>query len=86
LEDNEIWQELGFERNKHNPRYRLIVARQWADDVEDEAGSDFSAAVNWCLNESPTTLDGDQWRKDLADRVVLPLQNCSEWIKVTPVS
>lgn len=24
------------------------------------------------------TLQGDQWRKDLADRVVLPLQVCCE--------
>ena len=58
-----------------------MVAREWADLVEGEAGPDFSAAVMWCLNESPTTLEGVQWREDLANKVVLPLQNCCDWIK-----
>jgi hypothetical protein len=36
--------------------------------------------VKWCLDESPATLHSDQWRKDLASEVVLPLQNCCGWI------
>ena len=86
LEDHELWQQLGFGENKTVPLYRLMVAKQWADSVEDEAGPEFSSAVLWCLNESPTTLEGDQWRKDLAYRVVLPLQNCCEWIKAKPAA
>ena len=85
LEDHALWEELGFQGSKQNPLSRLAIARQWADTVEDEAGSEFSAAVMWCLNESPTTLDGHEWRKDLADRVVLPLQSCCEWVKAKPV-
>lgn len=80
LEDHDLWQEFGSS-NKANPIFRLMVARQWADEVEDEAGPEFSAAVMWCLTESPTSLDGERWRRDLADRVVLPIQRCCEWIK-----
>lgn len=79
LEGHEIWQQFGF-HNVNNPLLRLMVAKKWADDVKDEAGSEFSSAVKWCLNESPTTLHGDQWRRDLACEVVLPLQKCCEWI------
>lgn len=84
LEDHELWQQLGFGENKTKPLFRLMVAREWADLVEDEAGPDFSAAVMWCLSESPATLEGDQWRKALADRVVLPLQNCCDWMRARP--
>lgn len=80
LEDHNLWLTLGQE-NKANIIFRLMVARQWADEVEDEAGEEYSAAVMWCLNESPTSLDGNEWRRDLADRVVLPIQKCCEWIK-----
>lgn len=81
LEDHDLWQEFGS-HNKANAIFRLMVARQWADEVEDEAGPEFSAAIMWCLNESPKSLDGDGWRQDLADRVVLPIQRCCEWIKI----
>lgn len=84
LEEHELWLLLG-PHNTADPLFRLIVAKQWVDDVEGEAGSDFFAAVDWCLNKSPTTLDGDQWRKDLACEVVLPLQHCCEWIKSAKV-
>ncbi|KAK5682956.1 hypothetical protein LTS10_004484 [Elasticomyces elasticus] len=80
LEDHELWSNPGFCDNQNTSLYRQMVAREWADTVEGKAGPDLSAAVMWCLNESPTTLDGDQWRQDLAHKVVLPLQNCCDWI------
>jgi hypothetical protein len=79
LEEHELWQQFGA-NSSDNPLIRLMVAKQWADDVKDEAGPEFSSAVKWCLDESPATLHGDQWRKDLACEVVLPLQNCCGWI------
>jgi hypothetical protein len=79
LEDHDLWQQFGA-KSSDNPLMRLMVAKQWADDVKDEAGPEFSSAVKWCLDESPATLHGDQWRKDLACEVVLPLQNCCGWI------
>jgi hypothetical protein len=79
IEEHELWQQLGAQ-NTADPMFRLLVAKKWIDDVEGEAGSEFFAAVDWCLNKSPMTLDGDQWRKDLACEVVLPLQHCCDWI------
>jgi len=79
LEEHELWQQFGA-KSTDNPMLRLMVAKKWADDVKDEAGPEFSSAVRWCLDESPATLHGDQWRKDLACEVVLPLQNCCGWI------
>ena len=58
LEEHELWQQLGFS-DKQNSLHRLMIARQWADEVEGEAGADFSGAVMWCLNESPMSLEGD---------------------------
>ncbi|KAK3073075.1 hypothetical protein LTR53_005652 [Teratosphaeriaceae sp. CCFEE 6253] len=81
LEAHELWLSPGFADNKSKPLFRQMVAREWADSVDGEAGPDMSAAVMWCLNESPTTLEGDQWRRDLAHKVVLPLQNCCDWIQ-----
>ncbi|KAK4932548.1 hypothetical protein LTR49_000972 [Elasticomyces elasticus] len=84
LETHELWSNPGFGDKQNTSLYRQIVAREWADAVEGEAGPDLSAAVMWCLDESPTTLDGDQWRQDLAHKVVLPLQNCCDWISGKP--
>lgn len=78
-EEHELWQQLGM-KNVADPLFRLMVAKRWADDVEGEAGPEYFSAVGWCLNKSPSTLDGDQWREDLAHEVVLPLQHCCEWI------
>jgi len=79
LEEHDLWQQFGA-MSTDNPVLRLMVAKKWSDDVKDEAGPEFSSAVKWCLDESPATLHSDQWRKDLASEVVLPLQNCCGWI------
>lgn len=79
LEDHELWQQLGAQ-NSCIAVFRLMVAKQWVDDMEGEAGPEYASAVMWCLNKSPATLEGDEWRTDLASEVVLPLQNCCEWI------
>lgn len=79
LEAHELWQRLG-QVNADDDLLRLMVAKKWADEVLEEAGPEYEGAVLYCLNESPTTLQGDQWRKDLADRVVLPLQSCCEYL------
>ena len=85
IEEHGLWQQLGAQ-NVTNPMFRPLVAKHWIDDVEGEAGSQFFATVDWCLNKSSTTLDGDEWRKDLACEVVLPLQHCCDWIKTTTES
>jgi hypothetical protein len=84
LEEHELWQQFGAVAT-NNLVLRLMVAKRWSDDVKDEAGPEFSSAVKWCLDESPATLHSDQWRKNLASEVVLPLQNCCGWIDLANV-
>ncbi|KAK5741773.1 hypothetical protein LTR17_003764 [Elasticomyces elasticus] len=86
LEDHELWSSPGFGGKESITLFRQMVARQWADEVEGEVGADMSAAVMWCLNESPTTLDGEQWRHDLAHKVVLPLQQGCDCFKGKPTA
>lgn len=81
IEENAWWQKLGFdESQKSQSLYRLVVAAKWSEDVETEEGVEMASAIKWCLNESPRSLDGEQWRRDLADRVVLPIQNCCQYL------
>lgn len=80
LRDHELWVQLGLVPASATPSLQMMVARQWADAVEGEAGPDYAQAVQWCLNECPTTLKGNQWRQDLARKVVLPLQDCCKWL------
>lgn len=81
LEDSEWWQRLSFTNSqKQQSIYRQIVAKNWADDVEEEEGPEMASAIMWCLNESPKSLDGDGWRRDLAERVIVPVQNCCQYL------
>jgi hypothetical protein len=84
LEDCKSWSATGLECNETNQMFRMMVAKVWADTVEGEAGPDFSAAVRLRLTESPNISDGDQWRQDLAHKVILPLQNCCDWVRGEP--
>lgn len=81
LTDHDLCLTSGHKKTA-NPVFRLMVARQWAEEVEDEAGPEYSAVVMWCLNESRTSLDGDGWQRYHANAAVLPIQRCCECIKV----
>ncbi|KAK1031602.1 hypothetical protein LTS16_017924 [Friedmanniomyces endolithicus] len=77
LEDSDCWQTLQFsDAQKTQSTYRQIVAKKWADEIEEEEGPEMASAIMWCLNESPKALEGEQWRRDLAERVILLVQNC----------
>lgn len=84
LEEHEFWEHLPDKAKDHQLRH--AVAAIWAGAIKQELpgepGRLFFDAIDWCLNESPLTLEGDEWRKDLADRVVLPLEKCCEWMQV----
>lgn len=79
IEQHDLYKQLDSVQMERSVR-RLVVAKQWAEEVEAEVGSEFASAVIWCLTKSPTTLQGEEWRNELAYEVVLPLQNCCEWI------
>jgi hypothetical protein len=81
LENCEWWQKLGWsDAKKSDPVFRSIVAGRWVDEVESEDGRDMASAIRWCLHESPRVFLNEHWRKDLADRVVLPVQNCCGYL------
>ena len=81
IESCEWWQKLGLsDAQKSEPLYRLIVAGKWLDEVEFEEGPEMASAIRWCLHESPRVFLNEQWRRDLADRVVLPVQNCCRYL------
>ena len=81
IESCEWWQKLGLsDAQKSEPLYRLIVAGRWLDEVEFEEGPEMASAIKWCLHESPRVFLNEQWRRDLADRVVLPVQNCCRYL------
>jgi hypothetical protein len=81
IEGCEWWQKLGLnDAQKSEPLYRLIVAGKWLDEVEFEEGPEMASAIRWCLHESPRVLLNEQWRRDLADRVVLPVQKCCRYL------
>lgn len=81
FDNHELWKQAGLEQHKSNPAMRIVVAILWAINFGDDAGPELAGAVNWCLQDSPSSLTGDQWRKDLAEKVVLRLQNCRDWMQ-----
>jgi len=84
IESCEWWQKLGFsDAQKSEPLYRLIVAGKWLDKVESNEGPAMASAIRWCLNESPRVFLNEQWRRDLAVRVVSPVQNCCRYLSGT---
>ena len=81
IEHCEWWQKLGWGvAQELEPLHRSIVAGKWLDKVEFEEGPEMASAIRWCLQESPQVFQGEQWRRDLAERVVLPVQNCYRYL------
>jgi len=85
LEAHKMWSTPGFQDKQTQPLFRLMVAHVWSMSVAGDCGPHMSAAVMWCLHESPMTLGGDQWRQDLAQKVVVPLQKHCDWLQGKPV-
>jgi hypothetical protein len=55
----------------------LVVAMTWAKGVEDEAGYDYGAAVDWCLKGGNKNIQArDAWRDDVIKNVIIPLGKC----------
>lgn len=55
------------------------IASDWAQHVLEEAGPDYSDAVNWCLHQNSVGDAGDEgWREDMIAKVVDPLKACHD--------
>jgi len=55
---------------------------RWANDVVEEAGMEYSDAVNWCLHHIPESSEvegkDEKWREDMFGKVVEPLKCCHD--------
>ncbi|KAK3367735.1 hypothetical protein B0H63DRAFT_489708 [Podospora didyma] len=58
----------------------LIAALEWLKDVNDEAGADYTDAVEWCLAGCRTKAGDGSWRKLMVERVVDPLERCYKYL------
>lgn len=56
----------------------MMVAKSWARSVADEAGQDYSQAVEWCLDggSGKFLIESESWRDEMIRKVVIPLQRC----------
>ncbi|GAB1313197.1 Prion-inhibition and propagation HeLo domain-containing protein [Madurella fahalii] len=59
----------------------LIAALEWLKEVNDEAGADYTDAVEWCLAGCRTLASDRSWRKLMVERVVEPLQRCYKYLE-----
>lgn len=57
--------------------FDLLAALKWQYDVEEEAGADYSDAVEWCLGRQH---QADRWRQEMLRKVVQPLQRCRDYL------
>lgn len=60
--------------------YDFLAAKEWHEQVNGEAGLDYSDAVNWCLwgHRSSTA---ETWRQDMLRGVIQPLQRCCDYLR-----
>ncbi|KAF7538247.1 hypothetical protein G7054_g3085 [Neopestalotiopsis clavispora] len=49
------------------------AASEWLKEVEGEAGTDFTNAIEWCLFKHKTFHDKANWRREMFRQVVRPL-------------
>ncbi|RMX85926.1 hypothetical protein D0869_03466 [Hortaea werneckii] len=77
LEAHDLWNSP-FARNPLDPFQRLVIAQEWARDVELEADADFAEAVQWCLQRAPIDASRNEWRKEFVQSVIQPLERCCQ--------
>lgn len=62
--------------------YDLLVAHDWSEDVEEEAGLAYSDAVAWCLQGRRFS----GWREEMMTNVVQPLQKATDVFEQVPLA
>lgn len=82
IEDHKMRRNIPIIDEQSLQVFNYAIAIQWARDVVEEAGPEFSDAVTWCLHHTPESIgaDGleDGWREDMFFKVVEPLKNCHD--------
>ncbi|KAK7918486.1 hypothetical protein PG985_010360 [Apiospora marii] len=62
--------------------FDLIAAMQWMTEVNEEAGENYTEAVEWCLLGCRTSPSDGSWRRTMVEKVVVPLENAiNTWRK-----
>lgn len=59
--------------------FDFVAARQWNDEVNEEAGPDFDEAIRWCF-EGHRNTSPEKWRQEMLRRVVQPLERCHKYL------
>ncbi|KAI1204104.1 uncharacterized protein F4807DRAFT_448951 [Annulohypoxylon truncatum] len=60
-------------------KFDVVAARQWANEVNEEAGTDFDEAIRWCF-EGCRNIPPENWRQEMFQHVVHPLDNCRMYL------
>lgn len=60
------------------PIFDYTAALQWSDSVAEEAGPEFAEAIEWCLHAK--ALKENNWRTDLWQHVIVPLEACHKQV------
>ncbi|KAI0009576.1 hypothetical protein F4779DRAFT_627716 [Xylariaceae sp. FL0662B] len=57
----------------------IIAARQWSNEVYEEAGHDFDEAIKWCF-ERYLDAPPENWRQEMMQHVVQPLERSLKYL------
>ena len=81
LEKTEVRQKYPTLTDSSNTYMDQAAALELCEHVAEEAGPEYLAAVQWCLNWNPSKTSTDaEWRIELYDNVVKPLQQCHGYL------
>ena len=67
-----------YPQGQTNPYLDLAAALEWSEQVNEEAGPEFANAISWCLKSNCINPTNDDWRVELYENVVKPLQECHQ--------
>ena len=79
---NAVKSELGLPAGLHSPLLDRLAALEWSQQVLDETGPQYAAAVDWCLKVGQASIETeDGWQFKAYENVVLPLQECCKLLR-----
>lgn len=84
IEDVSFRKQLPAGDSTLSPLFDYTAAIQWSRLVGEEAGPEFSEAIEWCLHAK--TLNDSSWRTELWRHVILPLEACHKQMSQKPIT
>jgi hypothetical protein len=82
IEDHRLRPKVDVNDEQILKLINYAAADQWARDVVEEAGPEYSDAINWCLHHTPESSGmeekDEKWREDMFVKVVEPLKTCHD--------